>query len=201
MYHCIILFLYLYFVVYSSFLDENAVVSVNIYIPIATRLPWLQTHQWQCLITVQLFLNYIKHHRFMTNLLTIHIFHAFYQLLLWTHVYIAFLKNKVIAQLPWKQVSGNFFSNCAACVTASCITLCFILFVVTSYQSYRNDVYAILTENRHFVTMATGKPLKLLLNSLTSITTSCCHTLVEVIRFFVALSLHFHESRFWRPFL
>ena len=82
---------------------------VNICIPIATRLPWLQTHQRQCLITVQLFLNYIKHHRFITNLLTIHIFHAFYQLLLWKHVYIAFLKNKVIAQLPWKQVSGIFF--------------------------------------------------------------------------------------------
>ena len=95
----------------------------------------------------------------------------------------------------------HFFSNCAACVTASCITICFILFVVTSSQSYRNDVFAILTENRHFVTMATSKPLKLLLNSVTSITTSCCHTLVEVIRFFVALSLHFHENRFRRPFL
>ena len=95
----------------------------------------------------------------------------------------------------------HFFLNCAACVTASCITICFILFVVTSSQSYRNDVFAFLTENRHFVTMATGKPLKLLLNSVTGITTSCCHTLVEVIRFFVALSLHFHENRFWRPFL
>ena len=93
------------------------------------------------------------------------------------------------------------FSNCAACVTASCITICFILFVVTSSQSYRNDVFAILTENRHFVTMATSKPLKLLLNSVTSITTSCCHTLVEVIRFFVALSVHFHENGFRRPFL
>ena len=93
----------------------------------------------------------------------------------------------------------HFF--CAACVTASCITICFILFVVTSSQSYRNDVFAILTENRHFVTMATSKPLKLLLKSVTSITTSCCHTLVEVIRFFVALSLHFHENRFRRPFL
>ena len=132
----------------------------------------------------------------MTSLLTIHIFHAFYQLLLWKHVYIAFLKNKVIAQLPWKQVSGNVFSNCAAGVTASYITICFILFVVTSSQSYRNDVIAILTENRHFVTMATGKPLKLLLNSVTSITTSCCHTLVEVIRFFVALSLNFQKTGF-----
>ena len=96
-------------------------------------------------------------------------------------------------------VSGIFFSNCAACVTASCITICFILFVVTSSQSYKN-VFAILTEKRHFVTMATGKPLKLLLNSVTSITASCCHTLVGVIGFFVALSLHFHENRFWRPF-
>ena len=104
-------------------------------------------------------------------------------------------------------VSDIFFLNCAACVTASCITICFILFIVTSSQSYKNDVFAILTENRHFVTMAiglpfgTGKPLKLFLNSVTSITASCCHTLVEVIRFFVALSLHFHENRFWRPFL
>lgn len=32
-------------------------------------------------------------------------FHAFYQLFLWKHVLIALLKNKVIAQLPWKQVS------------------------------------------------------------------------------------------------
>ena len=88
-----------------------------------------------------------------------------------------------------------FFSNFAACVIASCITICFILFVVTSSQSYKNDVFAILTENRHFVTMATGKPLKPLINSVTSITTPCCHTLVEVIRFFVALSLHFHKKQ------
>ena len=107
---------FLYFLVYSSFLAEKMLLCcVNICIPIATWLPWLQTHQWQCLITVQLFLNYIKHHRFMTNLLTIHFFHAFYQLLLWKHVYIAFLKNKVIAQLPWKQVSGIFFELCSIC--------------------------------------------------------------------------------------
>ena len=93
-----------------------------------------------------------------------------------------------------------FFELCSMCHSIMHHNL-FHSAVVTSSQSYRNDVFAILTENRHFVTMATGKPLKLLLNPVTSITTSCCHTLVEVIRFFVALSLHFHENMFWRPFL
>ena len=79
-------------VVYSSFLDENAVLS-PICKETATWLPW--------------------HHAFMT----LQIFRAFYQVLLWKQVLVAFLtkKSDYLVTMETSVLGNYFFELCSMC--------------------------------------------------------------------------------------